>query len=60
MTMEEDELERPVESVTSPIAYDYEPIRRGNRAVVREEEVIEPVIEGVSATLRGVSVAIVR
>ena len=44
--MEEDELERPVESVTSPIAYAFEPIRRGNRAVVRVEEVVEPVIWG--------------
>ncbi|XP_038558190.1 P2X purinoceptor 7 [Micropterus salmoides] len=40
--MEEDELERPVEPVC-PIAYAFEPIRRGNRAVVRRY-VEQPVV----------------
>uniref|UniRef100_A0A8D0CR22 P2X purinoreceptor 7 intracellular domain-containing protein n=1 Tax=Sander lucioperca TaxID=283035 RepID=A0A8D0CR22_SANLU len=40
--LKEDELERPVESVC-PIAYAFEPIRRGNRAVVRRY-VEQPVV----------------
>ena len=42
--MEEDELERPTEFVINPMAYAFQPIRHGNRAVVRVEEVLDPVV----------------
>ena len=43
--MEEDELERPTEFMINPMAYAFEPIRHGNRAVVvRVEEVLDPVV----------------
>lgn len=40
--MEEDEVKRPVDPMTNPIAYAFEPSRRGNRAVARVEKVVEP------------------